>query len=91
MSSQEYTCTCFNVTKYHHVSETDCSWEFTTSLDFDWALISGKKRFNWPMVCLFNLSGMVARLTHNDARFSTSLVDTVCSLHLLECEWLNLQ
>lgn len=26
------------------------SWEFAASLDFDWLFISGKKRFQWPMV-----------------------------------------
>lgn len=25
-------------------------WEFTTSLDFEWCFITGKKRFGWPMV-----------------------------------------
>ncbi|EPS95625.1 hypothetical protein FOMPIDRAFT_1032786 [Fomitopsis schrenkii] len=35
-------------------------WEFFTSLDFDWAFISGKKKFQWPLIfymldryCLF--------------------------------------
>ena len=26
------------------------SWEFATSLDFDWDFITGKKKFHWPMV-----------------------------------------
>ena len=34
-------------------------WEFVTSLPFDWAYISGKKKFKWPLVsalsaCLFD-------------------------------------
>jgi hypothetical protein len=26
-------------------------WEFFCSLDFEWAVITGKRRFRWPMVC----------------------------------------
>ena len=26
------------------------SWEFVTSLDFEWDFISGKKKFRWPAV-----------------------------------------
>ncbi|CCL99579.1 uncharacterized protein FIBRA_01597 [Fibroporia radiculosa] len=28
-------------------------WEFVTSLPFDWAFISGKKKFRWPMIFYF--------------------------------------
>jgi len=28
-------------------------WEFFTSLDFDWAFISGRKAFRWPMIFYF--------------------------------------
>lgn len=31
------------------------SWEFVTSLDFDWQFISGVKKFRWPLVCLLSL------------------------------------
>lgn len=27
-----------------------CSWEFVTSLDFDWSFMTGKRKFAWPMV-----------------------------------------
>ncbi|KAK7677696.1 hypothetical protein QCA50_015426 [Cerrena zonata] len=39
--------------RMNHVLAGVYFWEFTTSLDFDWALISGKKRFNWPMIFYF--------------------------------------
>lgn len=26
------------------------SWEFATSLDFDLAFLTGKKKFSWPLV-----------------------------------------
>lgn len=28
-------------------------WEFITSMDFDWAVLTGKKRFRWPLVRIF--------------------------------------
>ena len=28
------------------------SWEFITSLPFDWEYISGKRKFKWPMVSI---------------------------------------
>ncbi|EIN08351.1 hypothetical protein PUNSTDRAFT_113901 [Punctularia strigosozonata HHB-11173 SS5] len=28
-------------------------WEFVTSLDFDWDIIKGKKKFRWPLVFYF--------------------------------------
>ncbi|KAH7925422.1 hypothetical protein BV22DRAFT_1033977 [Leucogyrophana mollusca] len=29
------------------------AWEFAISLDFDWAVLTGKKRFRWPLVFYF--------------------------------------
>ncbi|OJA14965.1 hypothetical protein AZE42_03217 [Rhizopogon vesiculosus] len=29
------------------------AWEFIISLDFDWAVLTGKKRFRWPLVRIF--------------------------------------
>jgi hypothetical protein len=40
------------------VRDNECpSWEFVTSLDFDWQFISGAKTFRWPLVsfCLVSL------------------------------------
>ncbi|KAK7678424.1 hypothetical protein QCA50_018484 [Cerrena zonata] len=28
-------------------------WEFLTSLDFDWAFLSDKKKLHWPMIPYF--------------------------------------
>ncbi|KAJ3489930.1 hypothetical protein NLI96_g1795 [Meripilus lineatus] len=28
-------------------------WEYAVSLDFEWSFLSGKKRFNWPMLFYF--------------------------------------
>ncbi|KAG1741879.1 uncharacterized protein EDB91DRAFT_1129973 [Suillus paluster] len=28
-------------------------WEFFVSLDFDWAVLTGKKKFHWPMIFYF--------------------------------------
>ncbi|OAX41297.1 hypothetical protein K503DRAFT_685802 [Rhizopogon vinicolor AM-OR11-026] len=29
------------------------AWEFIISLDFDWAVLTGKKRFRWPLIFYF--------------------------------------
>ncbi|KIK77687.1 hypothetical protein PAXRUDRAFT_367124 [Paxillus rubicundulus Ve08.2h10] len=29
------------------------AWECIISLDFDWAVLTGKKKFRWPMICYF--------------------------------------
>ncbi|KAF8843882.1 hypothetical protein BDN67DRAFT_1008582 [Paxillus ammoniavirescens] len=29
------------------------AWEFIVSLDFDWAILAGKKKFRWPMIFYF--------------------------------------
>jgi hypothetical protein len=30
------------------------AWEFLTSLDFEWDLLTGRKRFRWPLVSSIN-------------------------------------
>ncbi|CAL1699324.1 unnamed protein product [Somion occarium] len=39
--------------KLNHALAGIYFWEFATSLDFDWAFISGKKKFHWPMIFYF--------------------------------------
>lgn len=34
------------------------SWEFVTSLDFEWDFISGKKKFRWPAVSYDQVSSV---------------------------------
>ncbi|OAX31917.1 hypothetical protein K503DRAFT_805667 [Rhizopogon vinicolor AM-OR11-026] len=29
------------------------AWEFIVSLDFDWAVLTGKKKFRWPLIIYF--------------------------------------
>ncbi|KDQ58546.1 hypothetical protein JAAARDRAFT_34363 [Jaapia argillacea MUCL 33604] len=40
-------------TKFMHVLLGLYVWEWFTSLDFDWDIISGKKKFRWPMIFYF--------------------------------------
>ena len=37
--------------KYLEIAaDAPLSWEFVTSLDFDWDFVVGRKKFRWPMV-----------------------------------------
>ena len=59
------------------------SWEFVTSLPFDWQYISGKRKFKWPLVRALrsaNLSGSTRLTSSILRRSSTSQVATSCSL-----------
>lgn len=40
-------------TKFMHALLGVYAWEWFISLDFDWAYISGKKQFKWPMIFYF--------------------------------------
>ncbi len=57
---------------------TEDSWEFVTSLDFEWSFLTRKKSFGWPMVIayvqIFFLCGIE---TMSIPRSSTSLDVTV--------------
>lgn len=39
--------------KFMHALAGLYFWEFATSLDFDWAFITGKKKFHWPLIFYF--------------------------------------
>jgi len=51
-----YTCSLrrYEVTR-REIWRIWYSWEWFTSLEFDWQYLSGKRAFRWPMVCLFQL------------------------------------
>lgn len=42
-----YVC---HLVKLQIVPQFLYSWEWVTSLSFDWQFLSGKKKFRWPMV-----------------------------------------
>ena len=48
----EYTGACFIAAVQHRdaVVIMSYSWEWFVSLDFDWAYITGKRQFRWPLV-----------------------------------------
>ncbi|KIP12126.1 hypothetical protein PHLGIDRAFT_98489 [Phlebiopsis gigantea 11061_1 CR5-6] len=39
--------------KFMHALAGLYFWEFATSLDFDWAFITGKKKLHWPLIFYF--------------------------------------
>lgn len=56
-------------------------WEFTTTCDFEWSLITRKRKFTWPLVCshccdlllthslthcFFRVSSLRSCRSHND-------------------------
>ena len=41
----------------HILNDLDCSWEFLTTLNFDWEYLSGKRAFHWlAIVRLYQVS-----------------------------------
>jgi hypothetical protein len=65
------------------------AWEFLTSLDFEWELLTGKKRFRWPLVS-FTIAGVYLRVLNVSCRFSTLLVVTRCWVHSSELPLLSM-
>ncbi len=63
------------------------SWEFITSLSFDWQYISGKKKFKWPLVRLFPfaLRSLNAHVVYT-YRSSTSRAAIACSSRSSACK-----
>jgi hypothetical protein len=64
------------------------SWEWASSLDFDWQFISGKKKFKWPLVSRsspvpFHPTPQVSLVCIT--RSSTGPGDTACYSRSSEC------
>lgn len=55
------------------------------SLGFDWAFITGKKKFHWPLVCLSFLECETGLTVDACARFSISWIGICCCSQWLEC------
>lgn len=45
------------------------SWEFLTSLDFEWSFLRGRRKFTWPMVRHYSSLRFEEQVTHSIRRF----------------------
>jgi hypothetical protein len=61
-------------------------WEFFNSLDFEWQVMTGQKRFRWPLVR--SLAVYKVRCADVSSSASTLLDGTHCSEHSSECVYL---
>ncbi|EGO03675.1 hypothetical protein SERLA73DRAFT_130089 [Serpula lacrymans var. lacrymans S7.3] len=52
-SSAELVADSAAFIKFMHALLGLYAWEWATSLDFDWAVLSGKKQFRWPLIFYF--------------------------------------
>ncbi|KAF8838785.1 hypothetical protein BDN67DRAFT_906753 [Paxillus ammoniavirescens] len=52
-SSSELVTDSLIFTKLLHALMGLYAWEFIMSLDFEWAILTGKKRFRWPLIFYF--------------------------------------
>ena len=54
------------------------SWEWFTSLDFDWQFLSGKRKFRWPMVTISRMLPSPSGNTHLGFLLCKPLLPAVC-------------
>lgn len=62
-------------------------YEFFLTLDFDWAVLSGKKRFRWPLVKYSLLTTFCLPLIIQ-CRYFILPIDIFCCQLLSECKFL---
>ncbi|KAJ7368098.1 hypothetical protein DFH08DRAFT_675693 [Mycena albidolilacea] len=62
-------------------------WELFMTCDFEWSLLTRRRRFRWPLVRFHTCARLSITLTHS-FRYSSSCPDTAYSFRSLDCAYL---